>query len=106
MISKKDFIRCMKRIQKNQKNLEKFMDDIGKYFDDVYIFSLGDQLLYTQIEILKVAVEDDFDDNWIDWYIFENEWGNNRWEAGYDDKTTPIVDFDGLYNLILERKNR
>ena len=102
MLSKKDFMICMRKIKKSQKELEKFVEDIGKYFDEVYIFDVGDQLLYSQIEILKIAMNDTTKDiSWIDWFIFDNEWGNRGLEAGYD-KKAPIFNLEELYKLLVE----
>jgi hypothetical protein len=102
MLSKKDFIICMNKIKSNQKYLEKFIKDIGKYFDDIYIFDLGDQSLYNQIEILKIAVENTSGDNWIDWYIYENDWGKKEFTAGYDKDIKPIKTYSDLYDLIVK----
>jgi len=100
MLSKKDFIFCMQKIQKDQKYLKEFIKNIGKYFDDVYIFDLGDQLLYTQIEILKIAMDDE-NNSWIDWYIYDNNWGNEKLEAGYG-IIKPIKTINDLYRLFQE----
>ena len=100
MLSKKDFIFCMRKIQKDQKYLKEFIKNIAKYFDDAYIFDLGDQLLYTQIEILKIAMNDE-NDSWIDWYIYDNNWGNEKLEAGYE-IIKPIKTTNDLYGLFQE----
>jgi hypothetical protein len=105
MLNKKDFITCMRKIKKSQRELEKFVNDIGKYFDNVYIFDVGDQLIYNQIEILKIAMNDTIEDqNWIDWFIYDNDWGSNGLEAGYD-KEKPVFTLDDLYKLLIEAHN-
>ena len=106
MLSKRDFIICMKIIRKNEKEIEKFVEDIGKYFDSVYIFDLGNNAIINQIEIVKIAMEENVDNSWIDWYIYENDWGNNKLTAGYENNINPVKNSSHLYQLILESKKK
>ena len=43
---------------------------------------------------------------WIDWYIYENDFGRRKHEAGYDGNTKPIKSTRDLLNLIEEYKRR
>lgn len=55
-----------------------------------YLYKLGSWLL--------TAKETD-DENWLEWFIFDNDFGNNRLEV--NDK--PISTIDELYDLINEQ---
>jgi hypothetical protein len=41
---------------------------------------------------------------WLDWYQSENEMGAKGHEAGYAGKLNPIINLDGLYELILQAR--
>ena len=43
------------------------------------------------------------DDNWIDWFVFSNNRGESKFEAGYNDKLKHICDVSDLIWL-LERE--
>ena len=43
-------------------------------------------------------------DQFIDWYIYENDFGRKKYEAGYDGKMKPIKNTRDLLNLIEEGK--
>jgi hypothetical protein len=102
IMNKKDFIKCIKQIQKDFAKVDQFIKDIGHYFDS-YLFELGCELLNTQIDILKTAMNDNNKDSWIDWYIYENDFGKKCLEAGYDNKVRKINTFEDLYNLMVNK---
>ena len=43
---------------------------------------------------------------WIEWYIYENNCGTDKLEAGYDDKWSPIENSRDLAKLIVEDEDR
>lgn len=46
------------------------------------------------------------DDEWLDWFIFENKWGEKGFDAGIDDDVRKIHSIEGFLSLIelLEEK--
>jgi hypothetical protein len=103
MLSENKFVWAMKEIQKNHEEIAKFGSLLDKYFDS-FIFSFGYDLVTTSINILKECVNDTEDDSWIDWFIYENDFGNRKMEAGYG-KMKQIKNASDLYQLIID-KNR
>lgn len=41
---------------------------------------------------------------WLDWYQAENQMGARGHVAGYDGKPKPIINLDGLYELIVQAR--
>lgn len=66
------------------------------------ICELGDSLLDDYMRLLSESVGDT--QNWIYWFVFEDGFGANGYEAGYDGGTTPIKTVDDLWQLIEEGK--
>ena len=58
------------------------------------------------IKWLCELVGDTGDQRWIDWYIFENDYGRKKLESGYDKKLKPITNTDQLWDLIQEGKKQ
>lgn len=55
------------------------------------------------------AMSDIMDDQegWIDWYIYENDWGRRKFDVMYDNEKVPSETLDDLWQLIMnERRNR
>ena len=105
MLSENKFVWAMKEIQKNHEEIAKFGSLLDKYFDS-FIFSFGYDLVTTSINILKECVNDTEDDSWIDWFIYENDFGNRKMEAGYNNKTKQIKNASDLYRLIVEKNKK
>ena len=99
ILTREEFKECMQKIQESFKQVDKFVNDIAKYFDS-YIFELGYELVNDQINILEIAMKDS--NYWIDWFIYENEWGKRQLEVGYNNKTRKIKNVTDLYELLLQ----
>ncbi len=56
------------------------------------------KLIDAYIDILSIAMEDDND--WIAWFVFDNDFGKKGLKAGYKNKMKKIVTIKQLYNLI------
>jgi hypothetical protein len=42
------------------------------------------------------------DDDWLHWFIYENDCGENKMEAGFSEKMRPIVDVESFVDMLLE----
>lgn len=56
------------------------------------------------VEAVSIAVGDEQD--WISWYIYDNEHGEKGMKAGYDGKLKKIGSIKALVRLIEEGKRR
>lgn len=88
--------------------IKEFNEESDDFNDHIKAISMGgfselgfDFLDYF-IELLSESVGDT--QNWIYWFVFEDEFGANGYEAGYDGGTTPIKTVDDLWQLIEEGK--
>ena len=108
-----------KKISPDQKKvLEKFLEQYKKMdsnFEEIFsIFGIGvvDSKLFDGcyglidfcVEILSLLVDDK--DDWINWYIYDNECGKKEGEAGYDRNLKKICSLEDLVFLIEESHNR
>ena len=63
--------------------------------------------LYTAIWAMFDSMLDmDDHSGWISWYVFENDCGAKKMEAGYDGKLSKITTPRQLAKLIVEGENR
>ena len=56
------------------------------------------------IHLIELAMSDTSE--WIDWFVYENDFGARGMEAGYDNALRPIATFDDLYILMAEDEMR
>ena len=106
MITKKDFILKMKELEDINSELYSFQDFTDKYFGG-YDFELGNKLFTIALKYLCELVNDNYDDGWISWYVYENDWGKKEYEAGINNekvkvKNKKIKNTSQLYDLIVK----
>jgi len=65
----------------------------------------GDKFLDSYIKLLADYMGGD-KDGWIEWYIWENDMGKQRMEAGYVGKSSRISNPKQLYKLIKQGQER
>jgi len=97
---RQSFIKYMERLKSFYQLRHETGDILGKLlFSESYVYlSFGEEFMNHYIEL----IEDVFGDkcSWIQWFIFENDWGAKGYEAGYDGKVSPIRTLGELYDLI------
>ena len=67
------------------------------------VCDIGGHFLDSYIALLSESVGDD--DNWVDWFVWENDFGKKKLKAGYDGKEKKVCNVDQLWELIEEGKN-
>jgi len=89
-------------------DLAVFMDERDTLNDHIRAIApgayceIGGRFIDSYIKLLSQSVGDC--DNWVEWFVFENDMGDNHMMAGYDDKETRIRNLDDLWSLIEEGK--
>ena len=73
-ISKKDFVKYLKQIQKGLKKREKFDNAMAEFNTSFFVSNLGDEWLDTATELLELAVgdKDDGHGTMISWFLYED----------------------------------
>jgi hypothetical protein len=106
MITKKDFISKMTELQKNETELSLFREFTYKYFGGCE-FDIADKLFEIALKYLCELMNEDYDDGWIPWFVYENDWGKKAFEAGIANgktkvKSKKIKTTSQLYDLIVK----
>ena len=73
-----------------------------EFLDGFFVMTLGDKLIESYIELIAEKVEDD--SKWIEWFIYENEWGLKKYTAGFEGEMKPIANLRDLYDLIKDKR--
>jgi len=98
-MDKAEFFDCMG-------DLAVFMDERDTLNDHIRAIApgayceIGGRFIDSYIKLLSASVGDY--DNWIEWFVFENDMGDRAMMAGYDDKETRIMNLNDLWALIEE----
>jgi len=100
------------RINKWEVKIEKIVSDYKKLNASCdACFDAGvldiDGNLYTAIWAIFDTMVDMVDEfEWIEWYVFENDCGAKKMQAGHDGKLSKITTPRQLAKLIVEGENR
>ena len=79
---------------------DKISDIFGAYPEKVTDVLFPDKIINVMSDIM------DDREGWIDWYIYENDWGRRKFDVVYDNKKVPSETLDDLWQLIMnERRN-
>lgn len=93
----KEFEKYFKVLENMIKDNEKKQDAIAVLCPDTNAL-LDSFYIDKYIELLSFTVGDKND--WIGWYVFDNEMGKRGMVAGFNDKLEKIDTVEKLYNII------
>jgi hypothetical protein len=111
MFDKDFFIETINEIEKQYNHDRKCSQAIKVIYPHDYITTYDNQFLYNQlIKILKIAMNDNHSDSWIDYYMWELDFGK-KWETdsveinGKNIKLKTADDLWDLLNIVTTDKN-
>jgi hypothetical protein len=100
MLSKKEFCQRLEPIrdlQKRERELAKLLSDLD-FFNGHFVVSHTAKIITNYIECIAELVGDN--SGWIEWFIYDNDWGRQEMEAGMKHKMKKIRTSEQLYDLI------
>lgn len=100
-MTKESFITYMDSIRMFQAESDSLNSNLSAISPGA-ICEVGYKFLDDYIKLLSEAVGDE--DDWIEWYVFENNMGKRGMKAGYGGKEKKITTLDQLWGLIQEGK--
>lgn len=100
-MKKELFIDVINKLEELYRKRSKVNKDIYSLFIEDGYPIIKIPLLEDAIDILLLAIDEK---DWISWHIYENDFGKNGLEAGYDGKLKPITTPADLYDLIYKDK--
>jgi len=96
------YILLIKTELDKEKEINNFFIKINLLENQTYINLIDSKLINAYINILSIAMNDD--SNWIEWFIFDNDFGNKKLKIKYNKKVRKIISIRQLYNLIKNKK--
>lgn len=100
-MNKEQKLKLLVNFKTNYNNISSTLDKLnalvggspeGKLFNSVYDF------IDSYIQTLAVIIGDEH--GWLEWYIYDNDWGKKGYGATIDGKTINIKTFDDLLEVI------
>lgn len=107
-MDKDAFVELLDKIEKQWRDNDKWfkkMSNLG--FEVTEMFCLRDYL-DVALEAVAKGVGENIkkgEDTWVSWFAFENDFGRNNYEAGYNGNMRKIKNASQLYDLIMEEKD-
>lgn len=104
-MNKEKFIKLMTIIKERYYSLESIYDKLNELFGDVSDRFIDDISLFPIIKIISEIIGDD--ENWIEWYIYEKEWGTKEDMKVTDinNNVVPSETLEDLWELIQSGKD-
>ena len=95
-MNKKQFIKLMTVIKERHDSLENVYDKLDDIFGDVGDRFVANTSLFPIIKVISDIIGDD--NEWIEWYIYEKEWGTNE-DMEVTDVNNNVVSSETLEDL-------
>ena len=104
-MSKKQFIKLMTVIKERHNSLENVYDKLDDIFGDVGDRFVANTSLFPIIKVISDIVGDD--NEWIEWYIYEKEWGikEDMEVTDVNNNIVPSETLGDLWELIQSSKD-
>ena len=102
-VSKNELERELNKIKAFMNELDSLQMHLGA-LNHGGICEIGSKFLDDHIELLSKYVGDE--GNWLNWHIWDNDFGKGQKLAGYDGKLRKIDRVSRLWDLIEESKKR
>ena len=102
-----EFEKDIQRLKDTWLKIENVYEDSKKVFGDECFESPWYNTMYQSFELATTLIAEKYNDincEWISWFIYENDWGNNKMEAGFKDRMFPIVTTEDLWNVMKEKE--
>ena len=99
-MNKEQFIKLMTIIKERYYSLESIYDKLNELFGDVSDRFIDNTSLFPIIKTISEIISDD--ENWIEWYVYEKEWGTKEdvSVADGDGNVVPSETLEDLWELI------
>lgn len=104
-MTKEQFIKLMTVIKERHDSLENVYDKLDDIFGGVGDRFVANTSLFPIVKVISDIVGDD--NEWIEWYIYEKEWGTNKDLEVTDDNHNiiPSKTLEDLWELIQGSKD-
>ena len=99
----KEFHKDMMKLKKVHKEADKVYENLKSMFGSYVFESPLYEAMYSGIEFAMNLIANKYGDSaneWISWYIYENDWGKKKMEAGKTDNMKPIISLKDLWNVM------
>ena len=95
-MTKEQFIKLMTVIKERYYSLESIYDKFNDLFGDIGDKFINNTSLFPIIKTISEIIDDD--ENWIEWYIYEKEWGTKE-DMEVTDVNNNVVPSETLEDL-------
>ena len=106
IISKEEFIEVIDLLKKQYEKDYSFADFMEKYLDGRCVPMMSEYNGSAVIKLLSYIFDDripnESDLTWIEWFIYENDWGNKKLSAHFNNNPYIISSADDMYDFLVD----
>ena len=104
-ITKREFVEAMERLKQLHDRMEKMCNKLYEALGSTdKLWDVCGDLFTETVRQLTERTEGLQAEEWIEWYIYETDWGSDNPEVRIGDKKFIADSFDSLWEIILEMK--
>ena len=101
----------LQQFKKSMENLKEFFLEREKLDNVIKVISptstgvveIGGKFIDDYIELISIALKDT--ENWVSWFVFDNEFGKKQYECKFLNKSYKICNEDDFYNFFMLIEN-
>jgi len=108
MFTQEEFVKYINAHKANYERTCKFTDAIALAFDGFPVYQLDDILTASYVDMLKVIMKDTTRDSWIEYFIYELDYGVKYKEGSIIEKDGTFIDLstpEKLYDFLILNLN-
>ena len=104
-MTKEQFIKLMEAIKERYYTIEKIYDKLDDVFGSVGDLFIDETSMTPIIDVIAEIIEDN--DKWIEWYVYDKNWGTDERLTVMDNNGNeiPSETLEDLWNLIHTTEN-
>ena len=104
-MTKEQFIQLMEVIKERYYKIEEIYDKLDDVFGSVGDLFIDETSMTPIIDVIAEIIEDN--DKWIEWYVYDKNWGTDERLTVTDNNGNeiPSETLEDLWNLILTTEN-
>jgi len=105
IITKQQFLEIIDLLKRQEQKDNEFCDFMEKYLDGRFVPMISEHSHNAAVKLLEHVFEDTEGQGWITWFLYDNNFGENKHEATIGKKKYIISNAEKMYDLLVKLMN-
>lgn len=100
-LTEKEFVKYMSELETLNKEIRKTEQSFYQICEGMIYIKCANDGFDLALKLIAKLMDDKTE--WVSWFVYENEFGKRKLEAGYNNNLKPITTAKQLYKLMVEK---